>query len=88
VSRIWAVRSKDRNQSLISARERETFLLYTASVPALKPHSALSIEYRNFILQVHSSLGAMLTIPLYLVPRLRMLETITSYIYTYSRLDA
>jgi hypothetical protein len=71
VSRIWAVRSKDRDRSLISARGRDTLLLYTASVLALKPISVLSIKYLNFILQVHSSRGAVLTIPLYLVLRLK-----------------
>jgi hypothetical protein len=88
VSRIWAVRSKDRDGGLISARGRETFLLYTASIPALKPRSVLSVEYQNFILQLCSSRGVMLTNPLYLVPRLRMFEAINSYTYTYSRLDA
>ena len=81
VSRRWTVRSKDRG--LIPPRPRETFLLSTASLPALKPLSVLS----KFILQVYSCRGVMLTIPLLLVPRLRMLEAITSYPYTFSRFD-
>ena len=84
MSRIWAVRSKDRD--LIPARARDTFLLFTASIPGLKPVIVLSSEYQNFILQVYNSRGVMLTIPLHLEPRVRMLEATTSYPYTFSSL--
>ena len=84
VSRVWAVRTQDRG--LIPTRARQTFLLSTESMPALKPVIVRSNEYHNFILPVYNSQGVMLTIPLHLVPRLRMLEAITSYPYTFQGL--
>jgi hypothetical protein len=72
VYRIWAVRSKDRG--LIPARARETVLLSTASILALKPLMVLSNEHQNLILQMCSTRRVMLTIPLHLVPRLGKLE--------------